>query len=154
MIKGGANAVVSYTADYSNITNTNNQVIFNKIVSEKTLTPMFDYLMNFQITRINDVRSLSEYNYGNISLQIAESLSMEEIVDDKTIKLPEEKKVKVLKKATLFSALEKRKSVRNYIDVSIKMEVLSAVLQYRYSKTKSLDKTNICYYNINNIYFT
>lgn len=149
--KGIANASAAYTSDYSNITNTNNQVIYNKIISGKTSTPMFDYLMNFQTTRINDVRSISEYNYGNISLQIAESLEMEEIVDDKTIKLPEIKKVRALKKFTLMDSLESRESVRDYVDVSMKIDVLSVLLNYSFGIKK--EKNNINGFEIPKRYY-
>ncbi|MFV0380893.1 MAG: hypothetical protein ACK5KR_01460 [Breznakia sp.] len=63
----------------------NNQIVFNKMMSGILELPSLAYLMNYQTMRLNDVRSILEYNYGNISLTIAENLQMEEVVDEYSI---------------------------------------------------------------------
>lgn len=140
--KSIANGSAVYTSDTHNVSNTNNQVIFNKIISGKISTPIFDYLMNLQIYRINDVRSISEYNFGNISLQIAEELHMEELEDDKTIKLPDIKRTRKINKFSLINALQKRESVRNYTKIGIKMDTLSVILKYAFGIKGTTESIN------------
>ena len=140
--KGTANNVSIYTSDSSNISNTNNEIIFNKVMSNKISTPMFDYLMDYQNCRINDVRSIMEYNYGNISLEIAESIQKEEIVDNNTILLNNPIKNKALKKTTLIEALKKRETVRKFISKKISIDELSLILKYSFGVKEDTQMLN------------
>ena len=83
--KSVGNSSAIYTSDTHNISNTNNQIIFNKMMSGIIETPSLSYLMNYQVMRLNDVKSVLEYNYGNISLMLAENAQMEEIFDEFTV---------------------------------------------------------------------
>lgn len=127
--KGISNNAAVYMSDEHNISNTNNQVVFNKIMSGSTESPMLNYLLNYQVMRLNDVRSVLEYNYGNISLMIAENLKMEEIVDEYTVLLPTCKS-RQLGNVSLYQALKKRRTIREFIDQKVSIKNLSELLQF------------------------
>ena len=127
--KSVGNSSAIYTSDTHNISNTNNQIIFNKMMSGIIETPSLSYLMNYQVMRLNDVKSVLEYNYGNISLMLAENAQMEEIFDEFTVYLPKCKK-KMWGNLTLEKALEKRRTVRSYTGKPVRLKELSTLLNY------------------------
>lgn len=127
--KGISNNAAAYMSDEHNISNTNNQIIFNKMMSGSAESPMLTYLLNYQVMRLNDIRSVLEYNYGNISLMIAENLEMEEIVDEYTVQLPICKS-RQLGNISLYQALKKRRTVREFLDQKVSIKSLSELLQF------------------------
>ena len=139
--KGIANMAASYNSDRNNISNTNNQIIFNKVMSNQATSPSFDYLLNYQTIRLNDVKSILEYNLGNLSLVISENLKLEEISDERTIELPSAK-IGFLGKADLLHALKKRRSIRHYAKKGTTLKELAYFLKYSVGVKEQTENMN------------
>lgn len=126
--KGLFNQNTLSTSDISNNNNYNNQQLFDHIIRGNSNSDMMTYLLNMNHQRLNDFKSMHQYNYGNFASLMNSVEQYNEIKNDETIKLP--KPLKLRNK--LERILKKRKSVRNYVDLPCDLRELSTILMYSF----------------------
>lgn len=127
-LKGLFNQNTLSTSDISNNNNYNNQQLFDHIIRGNANSEMLTYLLNMNHQRLNDFKSMHQYNYGNFASLMNSVEQYNEIENDETILLPKPLRIK----NKLQQVLKKRKSVRNYIGLSCDLRELSTILMYSF----------------------
>ncbi len=91
------------------MTNDTNEQTYKNVISGIIESGTFNYLLNFNAIRLNDVKLISRFNHSGIIAEQNIIRNLEEIINGNAIKL---EKIK-FNKASLKEVLKNRKSVRD-----------------------------------------
>ncbi|AWP35610.1 MULTISPECIES: SagB family peptide dehydrogenase [Heyndrickxia] len=136
-LKGMLNAHTVVSGDYTNSSNKDNTHIFGQVISGTESSEMMNYLLNMNKQRISDFKSMMIYNESNRAAIINQARVMEEVIDERTIILPNPvKKLKV----NFSEILQNRRSIRSFTKLIMDKGDLSSILHYAFGFQKR--KTN------------
>ncbi len=141
--KGKFNAYSVLFSSNRNVTNGTNEQTYKNVISGTLESETFNYLLNFNAIRLNDVKSINRFNHSGIIAEQNSIRNLEEIINDNAIKL---EKIK-LNNASLKEVLKNRKSVRDYSGEELSFKNFSQLIYNSFgindARTIKIDDINV-----------
>ena len=123
--------------DINNVSNHDNLNSTPQIVNGARISNAYSYLLNMGFTGLSDAKSMGFYNSGNVAAKISHYRLLEEIHDENTIKLTSKtKRSNRSAKASLRDVLERRHSVRQFVQHTMSFEEFSEILRFSFGLAK------------------
>lgn len=128
-LKGLFNQQSLIQNDNSNIANSDNHTVFSQVLCGNQKSEMFDYLLNMNQERLNDVKSIMAYNGSNRAALINEAQIYDEITNGNSEELVFLSKNPQKLNEKLENVLKHRHSTRLFISHEISFENFSTIIQ-------------------------